>query len=69
MLSGFTERSGGDAQRHRREARRASLAGASESNALQLLFGQELSQHEWQNPAVAIIIDLDGRIDAKLHWH
>src|SRR5215469_3463935 len=32
------------------------------------LFGQELSQHEWQNPAVAIIIDLDRCIDAKLHW-
>src|SRR5436309_4529 len=33
------------------------------------LLRQQLSQDKRQNPAVAVIIDLDRRIDAKLHWH
>src|SRR3989440_12441033 len=31
------------------------------------LFVHQLSQHKRQNPAVPIIIDLDRRIDPKLH--
>ena len=31
-------------------------------------FRQQLPQHKRQNPAVPIIIDLDRRIDPKLHW-
>jgi hypothetical protein len=32
------------------------------------LFRQQLPQHERQNPAVPVIIDLDWRIDSHLHW-
>jgi len=26
-----------------------------------------MPQHKWQNPAVPVIVDLDRRIDPKLH--
>src|ERR1051326_7418435 len=38
------------------------------NDAVQLLFREQLHQHEGQNTAVPVILDLDSGIDAKSHW-